>query len=190
MSLRGLGMSEVKSQGWLRTLNIIFGLICVLLSTVVLAYPGLGILTLILILATALLVVGLARVIVGVFAEYIPIRLREISVGAGIFEIAVTLTNILYPQYLAQTLIQLLSAALLVHATIGALIGGYARTLPSLLRGLFIVVGLLGITMSVAAFISIPVGFLASVYMLSVGYLLNGIVEIVLGLTGIRPEPK
>lgn len=68
-------MSEVKSQSWLRALNIIFGLICVLLSTVVLAYVGLGILTLILILATALLVVGLARVIVGVFAEYIPTQI-------------------------------------------------------------------------------------------------------------------
>jgi hypothetical protein len=94
------------------------------------------------------------------------------------------MTNILYPQYITQTLIQLLSVALLVHATISAVIGGYVRALPSLLRGLFVVAGLLGITMSVAAFLSLPLGFLSSVYLLSLGYLSNGIVEAILGIMG------
>lgn len=40
--------------------------------------------------------------------------------------------------------------------------------------------------MSVAAFISIPVGFQASVYMLSIGYLSTGIAEIILGITGTK----
>jgi uncharacterized membrane protein HdeD (DUF308 family) len=177
-------MNEGKAPNWwLRVLNVVFGLICVLLSAVVLTYPGLDILTVILILAAALLVVGLARIIVGVFAEYIPIRLRAINVGAGILEIVVTITIMLYPQYITQTLIQLLSAALLVHGTTSAAIGIYARALPGLLRGLFVVAGLLGITLSVAAFISIPLGFLTSVYMLSIGYLSNGIVEAIWGIT-------
>jgi uncharacterized membrane protein HdeD (DUF308 family) len=183
-------MNEKKAPNWLRALNIVFGLICVLLSAVVLAYPGLDILTLILILATALLVVGLGRIIVGVFAKYISIRLRTINVVAGLSEIAVTITIILYPQYITQTLIQLLSIALLVHGTTSAIIGRFAETLPSLLRGLLVVVGLLNITLSVIALVSIPIGFLNLVYILSIGYLSNGIAEIVLGLTGIRPEPK
>jgi hypothetical protein len=40
--------------------------------------------------------------------------------------------------------------------------------------------------LSVAAFISIPLGFLTSLYMLSIGYLLSGIAEIGLGIAGIR----
>lgn len=104
--------------------------------------------------------------------------------GAGLFEIAVTMTNILYPHYITQTLIQLLSAALLVHGAISAVICGYARTLPSLVRGLFVVAGLLGMTLSVASFLFLPLGFLASVYLLSIGYLSNGIVEAIWGITG------
>jgi uncharacterized membrane protein HdeD (DUF308 family) len=46
--------------------------------------------------------------------------------------------------------------------------------------------GFSSIALSVAAFISIPLGFLTSIYMLSIGYLLSGIAEIVLGITGIR----
>jgi hypothetical protein len=178
-------MNEGKAPNWwLRVLSIVFGLVCVVLSAVVLAYPGLDILTLVPILAISLLVVGLARVIVGAFADYIPIRLRVIIIGASLFEIAVTMMNILYPQYITQTLIQLLSVALLVHATIGAVIGGFVRALSSLVRGLFVVAGLLGITMSIAAFLSLPLGFLASVYLLAIGYLSHGIVEAILGVTG------
>jgi uncharacterized membrane protein HdeD (DUF308 family) len=181
----GVSVGEEKAPNWwLRVLNVVFGLVCILLSAVVLAYPGLDTLTLILILAIALLVVGLARVMVGVFAEFIPIRLRAIIIGASLFEIAVTMINILYPQYITQTLIQLLSVALLVHATISAVIGGYVRAFPSLLRGLFVLAGLLGITMSVAAFLSTPLGFLASVYLLAIGYLSHGIVEVNWGITG------
>jgi uncharacterized membrane protein HdeD (DUF308 family) len=176
----------VKTQGWLGVRYIVVGLVCVLLSTVVLAYPGLDIVTIILMLSTTLLVFGLARIIDGVFAEYLPYRFRIFSVGVGLFEIVVTITNMLYPQYITQTLIQLLSTALLVHGTTSALIGRFAATLPSLPRGLLMVFGLSSIALSVAAFISIPLGFFTSLYMLSIGYLLNGISEIVLGITGIR----
>jgi uncharacterized membrane protein HdeD (DUF308 family) len=92
----------------------------------------------------------------------------------------------LYPQHITQTLIQLLSVALLVHGTISFVIGGFAKTLPSLLRGLFAVVGLLSFTLSVIALISIPLGFLTLVHVLSIGYLSNGIAEIILGITGIK----
>lgn len=178
-------MDEGKAPDWwMRVLNVVFGLVCVLLSAVVLAYPGLDILTLVLILALALLFVIFARVIVGVFAEFIPIKLRVLIIGASLFEIAVTMINILYPQYITQTLIQLLSVALLVHATISAVIGGYVRALPSLLRVLFVVAGLLGIIMSVASFLSSPLGFLSSVYLLAIGYLSHGIVEAIWGITG------
>jgi hypothetical protein len=58
--------------------------------------------------------------------------------------------------------------------------------LPSLSRGLSVVFGLSSLALSVAAFISIPLGFLISLYMLSIGYLLSGIAEIGLSITRIR----
>ena len=153
----------------------------------VLAYPGLDILTLILILATALLIVGLGRIVVGIFAEFISFRLRLIEAVAGLLGIAITITaTLFYPQLVTQTLIQLLSIALLVHGIINAAIGGFGGTLPTLLRGLFVVVGLLSIALSAIAFLSSSISFLNLVYILSIGYLLIGIGDIILGATGIK----
>jgi uncharacterized membrane protein HdeD (DUF308 family) len=152
----------------------------------VLAFPGLDIVTIVLMLSTTLLIFGLARIIDGVFAEYIPTRLREISGGVGILEIVVTITTMIYSQYITQTLIQLLSFVLLVHGITSALIGGFAETLPRLLRGLFMIAGLLSITLSAVAFMSIPLGFLVTVYMLAIGYLSSGIAEIILGITALK----
>jgi hypothetical protein len=83
-------------------------------------------------------------------------------------------------------LIQLLSIALLVHGIINAAIGGLGGTLPTLPRGLFVVVGLLSIALSAIAFVSSSISFLNLVYILSIGYLLIGIGDIILGATGIK----
>lgn len=52
-------MSEMKALGWLRALDIVFGLIAVILSVVVLVYQELAILTMIFVLSIVLLVVGM-----------------------------------------------------------------------------------------------------------------------------------
>jgi hypothetical protein len=175
----------------LGVLHIVFGLVCVLLSTVVLAYPELDILTLTYMLMIALLVIGLARIIFGAFAKYIPDWLRALNMGAGLLEIGVTFAIILYTQYITQAtqaLIQLLSTTLLVHAITAALIGRFVETLPRLLRGLCVIIGLLNIFLSALAFFSIPFGFgfLTAVYTLSICYLSTGMIEIILGIIGIR----
>jgi uncharacterized membrane protein HdeD (DUF308 family) len=180
----------VKTQDWLRALSVILGLTTVILSAVVLAYPGLDILTLILLLATVLLVIGLGRIIVGTFGENISIRLRTIDVAAGLLGIAITITAMLfYPQLVTQTLIELLSIALLVHGIISAAIGGFAGMLPSLLRGLFVTVGILSIVLSIIAAVFTSLTFLTLIHILAIGYLSIGLAEITLGVVGIKPIP-
>ena len=190
MSSGGSCTSDVKTEDWLRALSIIFGLICVLLSFVVLAYPGLDILTLVLLLATALLVIGIGRIIIGIFAENISFRLRAIDVGAALLGIAITITALLfYSQFITQTLIQLLSIALLAHGIISAVIGGFAETLSGPLRGLLVTVGLLSIVLAVIASVFVSLDFLSLIHILAIGYLSIGIADILLGLTGIKRIP-
>ena len=167
-------------------LNIVLGLVSVLLATAVLAYPGLDTLTLVLMLASALLVIGLARIIFGIFVEYVPDWLRALNISAGFFGIVVTIINMLFPQYITQTLIYLLSVALLASGITSALVGRLAEPLPNLLRGLFMIFGISSIALSVVAFMSTPLGFSTSLYALSTGYLVSGISEIFLGVTWIR----
>ncbi len=179
-------MSESKAPGWLRTLDIVFGSIAIILSIVVLAYPELAVLTLIFILSLALSVLGIARVIIGIFAKYLSDGLRAINLGAGILALILAVVALLYPQLATQMLIYLLSFALMLNGIARVVIGGFAKVFPSWLRGLLVVIGLLTIVLSVVVVISPAFGFLTLVFMLSIAFLLNGIARIVSGITGIR----
>lgn len=179
-------MSETKAPGWLRSLDIVFGLIGIILSVVVLVYQELAILTLIFVLSIALLIIGIARVIIGISAKYLSDGLRTLNVGTGILALVLAIVAMLYPELATQMLIYLLSFALLINGIVRLVIGGFAKVLPSWLRGLLVVVGLLTIVLSVVVFISPALGELTLILLLSINFLLNGIARIISGITGTR----
>ena len=179
-------MSEREAPGWLRALDIVFGLIAIILSIVVLVYQELAILTLIFVLSIALLFIGIARVFGGIFAKYLSDGLRALNVGTGILALVIAIVAMLYPELATQALIYLLSFALLIHGIARVVIGGFAKVFPGWIRGLFAIVGLSTIILSVFVFISSELGFLTLVFVLSITFLLNGIARIVSGITGIR----
>ena len=179
-------MSERKAPGWLRALDIVFGLIAIILSLVVLAYQELAILTLIFILSIALLIIGIGRVIIGISAKYLSDGLRALNVGTGILALVIAIVALLYPELATQMLIYLLSFALLINGIARLVISGFAKAFPSWLRGLLAVVGLLTIVLSVVVFISPALGELTLIFLLSINFLLNGIARILSGVTGIR----
>lgn len=179
-------MSERKAPGWLRALDIVFGLIAIILAVVVLAYQELAILTLIFILSIALLILGIARVIIGISAKYLSDGLRALNVGTGILALVIAIVALLYPELATQMLIYLLSFALLINGIVRLVISGFAKAFPSWLRGLLAVVGLLVIVLSVVVFVSPAMGELTLILLLSINFLLNGIARILSGVTGIR----
>ena len=172
---RRLRYLKATVPSWLRGLSMIFGFLCVILTVFVLSYPNISQLTQVLMLITALLIYGLARIIIGLFGGHISVRLREFSVASGIFVIVVTLIAIINQLSVAQTLIGLLSIMLLFQGVISAIIGRFAKTLPDLVRGTLFALGLLSISSSVVALLLAPLPFSTSIGVLSVGYLSNGI---------------
>lgn len=179
-------MSEIRAPGWLRALDIVFGLIAIILSVVVLVYQDLAILTMIFVLSIVLLVVGIARIFGGIFAKYLSDGMRAVNVGIGILALVLGAIALLHTDLTTQVLIYILSFALLLNGIARLVIGGFARLLPSWLRGLLTVVGLLTIILSVVVFVSPAFGELTLVLILSIKFLLNGIARIVSGITGIR----
>jgi len=108
-------MSERKAPGWLRILGIIFGLIAIVLSIVVLAYPELAILTLIFILSTALLIIGIARVVIGGFSKVFPSWLRGLLLGVGLLTIILSFVVFISPAFGFLTLVFILSIVFLLN---------------------------------------------------------------------------
>lgn len=111
----GLTMSETKAPGWLRTFDIVFGLIAVVLSVVVLVYQELAILTMIAVLSVVLLVTGIARIFGGIFSKHLSDVMRALNFGVGIVAIVLGLVALLYPNITTQLLIYIISFALLLN---------------------------------------------------------------------------
>jgi uncharacterized membrane protein HdeD (DUF308 family) len=62
-------LSETKSPGWMRLAQIGLGIVAIILSLYVLAFPGLTLVTIAFLLAVILFVVGIERVITGLFLK-------------------------------------------------------------------------------------------------------------------------
>jgi uncharacterized membrane protein HdeD (DUF308 family) len=183
-------MTDKKAPAWLRALDIVFGLAAIGLSIFVLLYPELAVATLIFVLSITLLIIGVGRLIIGIFARYLPDRLRTLISGAGILSIILATMTLLYPEIATQMLIYLLSFALMFIGVTRVLVGGFGKFFPAWLRGFLVVVGLLTIVMSVAAVVLPALGFLTLVFMLAMTFLLNGIARTVSGIIGLPSETE
>jgi uncharacterized membrane protein HdeD (DUF308 family) len=175
-----------KAPKWLRTFDVIIGLIGVILSVAVLVYQELAILTLILFLSVALLVIGVARVLTGIFASYLSDGVRTLNFGTGLMAIVLALMSMLYTNLTTQVLIFLLAIVMLLNGVVRVVIGGFERAYPKWFRGLLVVVGASTITVSAVVCVYSNFGFLVLVLMLSFTFMFNGIARIAQGIIGIK----
>jgi uncharacterized membrane protein HdeD (DUF308 family) len=173
-----------KAPNWLRTLDVIFGLIAVLLSVTVLVYPGLAILTLILILSLALLVLGIARISKGIFEKYLSDGFRAFNIIMGSLVLILGITVVVFPDFGTSLLITLLSVGLLFNGIGRIIIGGFVKVLPSWLRSLLVIIGLLTVVFSIAVLLLPNLGAVTLAYIVAISFLVNGIARIIEGING------
>jgi uncharacterized membrane protein HdeD (DUF308 family) len=180
---------EVTTSTLWRTLEIIGGLIVIALAFIVLADPQFAILTLVIVIAAGLVIGGLFRISVGLWAIVLPSPLRILNTAGGIIAVVLGIAALLDLQAAVATLITILALALLL---VGAFeIGvGVARHPPVWLRATIVVIGILTIILSgyVILDMSIGQGILAAV--LAIALLLVGLRNIVHGITGHHRIPR
>lgn len=177
---------EVRTSKLWRTLEIIGGLIVIIAATIVLADPQFAVLTLVIVIAAGLIIGGLFRISVGVFAAVLPSTLRALNTAGGIIALVLGIAALLDLQAAIATLITIVALALLL---VGAFeIGvGFARHPPTWLRASIVVLGAL--TIILAGFVivdtTIGEGLLAAI--LALALLLLGIRNLIHGFTGHHP---
>ena len=71
-------MSDLKAPGWSRAAQIGLGAIAIILSILIIAFPGIGIVSIVLIIGILLLIVGIESVITGIFVKS---KSRMASIG-------------------------------------------------------------------------------------------------------------
>ncbi len=88
-------MIEVKTPGPWRALEVLGGLVVVVLAAFVLADPQFAVQTLVIVIAAGLLIGGLFRIGLGIFAVVLPSRMRSLNTVGGVIAVILGIVALL-----------------------------------------------------------------------------------------------
>ena len=178
-----LAKIDVKVSSLWRTLEIVGGVIVLALAVVALADPSFVVSTLVVVIAAGLVIGGLFRIGVGVFAVVLPSPLRALNTAGGIVAFVLGTAALLDVGAAVGVLIVILALALLL---VGAVeIGvGLERHPPTWLRASIVLIGVLTIILSALVIVDSAIGEGILAAILAVALLLLGVRNIVHGVTG------
>lgn len=176
-------MNPLRQPGWLRGLEIFTGLSSVVFGILVLAFPGLSVATLVVLLSIGLIFVGI-RSISLVGHSHLSKGLRGLSAVAGVVSVIFALEVLIFPGYGALTLIVFLSYGLVVYGFSRIYLAYAAKTTPGWLKALGATVGVLDVILSVVVLALPGLALLTLTVLLSLALLITGAEIFVSGAVG------
>lgn len=180
---------EVKTPSWWRGLEVLAGLLVLALAVIVLADPQFVLTTLVYVIGAALVIGGLSRIGVGLFARIFSPAARGLNLGGGIIAAIIGIVAILDPSLGGDVLILILAGAILLVGVVEIVVGVLARHRPIWLRGLVFIVGVLTVSLSAVTVLDRPLGQGLLAAILAVALVFVGVRDIVHGVSGHRPVP-
>jgi uncharacterized membrane protein HdeD (DUF308 family) len=176
-------MNESKSPGWKRAVAIGLGVVAIILSILVFVHPGITIVSIIYILGILLIIVGIEKIISGIFVAN---KSRWGTVGLGVLAIIFGSIVVGAPVSTAVFVIIMLGIGLL-FAGISHVVNGLGnKESPGWARGFSIGAGALAIALSFLVIASPYAGAVFVSVFLGIALLIIGIEIIVVGSTGRR----
>lgn len=176
-------MSESKSPGWMRVAQIGLGIIAIILSLYIIAFPAITLVTIVYIIGIILLVVGIFEIITGIFGLGAN-RSRWGSVGLGILAMIIAGIALAFPTGTTYFLIILLAIALLFIGISHVIRGVGDKRSRGWARAFSIGAGALAIVLSVLIMVAPHFGAGLVGLILGIALLIIGIEIIVSGISG------
>ena len=184
-------LSETKSPGWMRAVQIVLGVIAVVGSMIALFFPAIATFTVVYILGIVLIFVGIERILIGIFSPS-PGSSRWGTIGLGIIVLIVAGIVVAYPLGSTVFILFVLAIALfcdgiarIVHSLAGRGMHGGSRIFG-------IIAGIFSIIIAILIMVSPLWGAVIAGILISIALLVVGIQIIVAGVTGARlsiPKP-
>jgi uncharacterized membrane protein HdeD (DUF308 family) len=170
-----------KSPGWKRAVQIGLGVIAIALAIYAIIFPGITLVSLVFILAIIFLIIGIERVISGIF---IPSGSRWGTIGLGILVIILASIALAFPVGTTVALFLFLGFALLFDG-IARIIHGFGdRTQRGWVRGFHIGVGVLAVVFGGMVIVSPFFGAVLAGLIMGIILLIIGIQMISAGVGG------
>src|SRR5215471_3709388 len=151
-------MIEKRSPSWLRILEILAGLLVILVAFVVLADSGFAVTVLAYTIGIGLFILGLSRIIAGVFGRYFAPWFREVNSAGGLISLVLGTVVILDPELAITLLTLVIALAVLVIGIVEIVIAGFAKHPPVWVRRVIGTVGILTVVLSVFMFLDSSLG--------------------------------
>jgi len=174
-------MSESRSPGWVRAAQIGLGVLAVILSIALLVYPARGAVAGVYLAAVVLLIVGIEKVITGLFVSS---KSRMASVGLGILVIILSLIVMAFPLSTSVFLIYLLGVALLIYGISRIVHGIGDRERSGWSRWSSLGIGVLMIIISIIIMVLPGAGLALVGILIGIALLIAGIEIIAAGISG------
>jgi uncharacterized membrane protein HdeD (DUF308 family) len=182
-------MSSQKSPGWRRAAQIGLGALAIILAIIAIVFPGATVVSIVIILAIALLIVGIEKVISGIFFEH---KSRFAAIGLGILVIILAIIALAFPVGATTVLIFILAFALMFDGFARIIQGFGDKQERGWIRGFYIGVGVLAVIISVMVLVSPLFGAALAGLLIGIALLIIGIEIISAGIAGrearLRPS--
>ena len=169
-----------KSPGWMRGVQIGLGILVVILSIYALSYPGATFVSLVWILGIILLIVGIEKIIAGIF---LPIRGKGASIGLGILVLIFAGLVIAYPGFATWIITVFIGIALLFGGA-ASITQAFSGRESGWKKAFLIGVGALLIIIGITTLVSPIFGAQFAGFVIAIGLLIAGIQMIAAGATG------
>ena len=171
----------------LRTLQILVGAICIMLSILVLAGPRLGTYTFLFFIEITLLILGAERIASGVRSPRLKRSSRIINIALGSAIIGFALLGFFTPKLTTEWLVLLLGLGLLANGIV-RIVDGFRNKDIYETSALYFRIGAGIFSAAIAILILVyPVfGFVLIILILSIALLITGIELIIVGIKGRR----
>ena len=174
-----------KSPGWLRGAQIGLGILVVILSIYALAYPGAAFVSLVLILGIILFIVGIEKIISGIF---LPIKGRWATIGLGILVLIFAGFVIAFPGFTTWIITVFIGIALLFSGA-ASIAQAFSGRESGWKKAFLIGVGALLIILGIMVLVSPVFGAQFAGFVIAIGLLIAGIQMIAEGATGRTMMP-
>jgi uncharacterized membrane protein HdeD (DUF308 family) len=165
---------------WARIGQIILGFLAILLSGIVLIFPSIATLSLVIILAVALIITGVEKVTISLIRG----RRKQIDMGLGIAVIVIGITAIAFPLTATLIFITLIGFGLLFDGISRIIEGATEKARHKWNRIFNIVTGIVSVILS-AIIITIPfMGEIIISLLIALALLITGVLIITSGFYG------
>jgi uncharacterized membrane protein HdeD (DUF308 family) len=174
-------MISEKSPGWMRAAQIGLGILAIIVSGAAIVFPGIFLVSTVIVLAIVFIFVGIEKIITGIFIEH---KSKWATVGLGVLVIIIASIALAFPVATTIFVIFMLGFALLFDG-IARIISGFAdKGQRGWSRGFSIGVGVLAIVISMLILASPLFGVELAGFFIGIALIIIGIQMISAGIVG------